>query len=132
MSIRRKKSRNAGFVDDPGAGQQQQPGFDERRKVFNFTVAVLMVGIGGLVGNADRKKVSSEAIRSSPECAASERIPRLPVLNPTTTLRPVMTTAARTEFPAAARFSERIKSDEEMAGLPDMQELSPLRVESAK
>jgi hypothetical protein len=43
-----------------------------------------------------------------------------------------MTSAASTEFPAAARFSERIKSGEEMAGLPDMQELSPLRVESAK
>ena len=43
-----------------------------------------------------------------------------------------MTTAARTEFPAAERFSARIKSDEEMAGLPDMQELSPLRAESAK
>lgn len=43
-----------------------------------------------------------------------------------------MTTAARTELPAAERFSERIKSDEENAELPDMQELSPLRVESAK
>ena len=43
-----------------------------------------------------------------------------------------MTTAARTEFPAAERFSERINSDEENAELPDMQELSPLRAESAK
>src|SRR5450755_3928359 len=59
-------------------------------------------------------------------------MPRLPVLNPTTILRLVMTIAARTEFPAAARFSERIKSDGEMAGLPDMHELSPLPAESAK
>ena len=43
-----------------------------------------------------------------------------------------MTTAARTEFPAAERFSERINSDEENAELPAMQELSPLRAESAK
>ena len=73
-----------------------------------------------------------EAIRSSPECAASERIPKLPVLNPTTTLRAVITTAARTELPAAERFSARINSDEGMAGFPDMKELSPLREESAK
>jgi hypothetical protein len=59
-------------------------------------------------------------------------MPRLPVLKPTTILRLVITTAARTEFPAAARFSERINSDEGMAGLPDMQELSLLRAESAK
>ncbi len=86
-----------------------------------------MVGVGGT-----EKNVSSEAIRSSPEWAASERMPRLPVLTPTRILRPVMTTAARTEFPAAARFSERIKSEGEMAGLPDMQKLSPLSEESAK
>ncbi|MFZ0861684.1 MAG: hypothetical protein WAN18_13440, partial [Candidatus Sulfotelmatobacter sp.] len=49
-----------------------------------------------------------------------------------TTLSPVMTTAARTELPAAARFSARINSDEGIAGFPDMQELSPLRAQSAK
>jgi hypothetical protein len=54
------------------------------------------------------------------------------VLIPTTILRPVITTAASTEFPAAARFSVRIKSCEEMAGVPDMQKLSPLGAESAK
>jgi hypothetical protein len=42
-----------------------------------------------------------------------------------------MTTAARTELPAAARFSARINSDEGMAGLPDIQELSPLEAKSA-
>jgi len=77
------------------------------------------------------KYVSSEAMRSSPEWAASERMPRLPVLNPTAAFRLVITTAAKTEFPAAERFSERINSGEEMAD-PDMQELSPLRAQSAK
>src|SRR4029077_9122928 len=86
----------------------------------------------GLSETPTEKNVSSEAIKSRPECAASERMPRLPVLNPTPTLSPVMTTAAKTELPAAARFSARINSDEGMAGLPDMQELSPLRGESAK
>jgi hypothetical protein len=38
-----------------------------------------------------------------------------------------MTTAASTELPAAERFSARINSDEGIAGVPDMQELSPLR-----
>jgi hypothetical protein len=59
-------------------------------------------------------------------------MPRLPVLKPTTILSPVMTTAARTELPAAARFSARINSDEGMAGFPDMKELSPLSQKSAK
>ena len=59
-------------------------------------------------------------------------MPKLPVVNPTTIFRAVITTAATTEFPAAARFSARIKSEGEMAGLPDMQELSPLQAESAK
>src|SRR5579864_1132494 len=43
-----------------------------------------------------------------------------------------MTRAARTELPAAERFSARINSDEEMAGLPDMVALSLVRVECAK
>jgi hypothetical protein len=34
-----------------------------------------------------------------------------------------MITAARTEFPAAERFSVRINSGEENAGLPDMQRI---------
>ena len=36
-----------------------------------------------------------------------------------------MTMAASTEFPAAERFSARINSEGEIAGVPDMQELSP-------
>jgi hypothetical protein len=42
-----------------------------------------------------------------------------------------MPTAARTELPAAARFSARINSDEGMAGLPDIQKLSLLGGKSA-
>src|ERR1700758_3208552 len=78
------------------------------------------------------KNVSTEAMRSSPECAASERMPRLPVVTPTATLSPVITRAAKTELPATARFSARIKSDGDIAGVPDMLELSLLRVETAK
>src|ERR1700690_3156285 len=59
-------------------------------------------------------------------------MPRLPVVNPTAILSPVIKTAARTEFPAAERFSARISSDEERAGLPDMMALSPLAACCAK
>src|SRR5277367_784759 len=86
----------------------------------------------GLSETPTEKNVSSDAIKSRPECAASDRIPRLPVVTPTRTFRLVMTIAARTEFPAAERFSARIKSDGEMAGLPDMLALSPLRAGCAK
>src|SRR5882724_8538781 len=48
------------------------------------------------------------AIRSSPECAASERMPNEPVVNPTRTFKEVMARAARTELPATERFSVRI------------------------
>ncbi len=59
-------------------------------------------------------------------------MPRLPVVTPTTNLRPVITRAARTEFPATARFSARIKSDGDIAGVPDMLELSPLTRRNGK
>jgi hypothetical protein len=59
-------------------------------------------------------------------------MPRLPVVNPTTVFKAVMTMAARTELPAAARFSARIDSAEEMAGLADMLALSPLGAGCAK
>src|SRR5215469_9216725 len=86
----------------------------------------------GLSETRTEKNVSREAIKSSPECAASERIPKLPVVTPTVIFKPVMTIAARTEFPAAARFSARINSDEEMAGIPDTQGLSLVTVEPDK
>ena len=71
-------------------------------------------------------------MRSRPECAASERMPKLPVVTPTAIFRLVITIAANTEFPAAARFSARINSDEEMAGVPDTRELSPQRARPDK
>ena len=54
------------------------------------------------------------------------------MVKPTMIFSVVMTTAAKTEFPAAARFSARIRSVGEMAGLPDMQSLSSQAGESAK
>ncbi len=45
-----------GLVDDPHASQQQQAGFDEGGKVLDFAVTILVVGIGGLVGNPHRKQ----------------------------------------------------------------------------
>ncbi len=43
------------FVDDPDAGQQKQAGFDEGGEVLDLAVAILMVGVGGLVGDSDRE-----------------------------------------------------------------------------
>ena len=48
------------------------------------------------------------AIRSNPECAASERMPRLPVVTPTASFNAVMAMAASTELSATPRFSKRI------------------------
>ena len=48
-----KEQPLGGLVDDPDAGRQQQPGFDECREVFDFSVAILVLGVGGLVGDAN-------------------------------------------------------------------------------
>src|ERR1700690_2554809 len=45
-----------GFVDDEDACEEQEPGFDEGRKVFDFAMAVLVVGVGGFVGEAHGKE----------------------------------------------------------------------------
>ena len=44
------------FVDDPDTSQQQQAGFDESGKVFDLAVTELVVGIGGKIGDANRKE----------------------------------------------------------------------------
>src|SRR5579864_7412939 len=78
----------------------------------------------GLSDTRTENKVIVAAIRSKPECAASERIPKLPVVIPTTIFRTVMPTAASTELPATARFSARIASEPyseaEITGAPHM------------
>ena len=40
------------FVDHPDAGQQKQAGFDEGGEVLDLAVAILVVGVGGLVGDS--------------------------------------------------------------------------------
>ena len=44
------------FVNDRHARQQQQTGFKEGREVLDFAMAILVVSIGGFVGNADREE----------------------------------------------------------------------------
>ena len=51
-----KEQTQRSFVDNPGAGQQEQRRLDERGKILDFAVTVLMVGVGGLIGDPDRKK----------------------------------------------------------------------------
>lgn len=42
-----------GFPDDPGAGDEEQRGLEDGAEVFELGVAVGVVGVGGLVGDAD-------------------------------------------------------------------------------
>jgi hypothetical protein len=51
------------------------------------------------------RRVTKAATRSSPEWAASARMPRLPVKRPTTSFIRVRKRAAKTEFRAADLFS---------------------------
>src|SRR4051812_475851 len=64
----------------------------------------------GLSETRTESSVMIAATRSSSECAASDRMPKLPVAMPTTILKTVMAAAAKTEFCATARFSARIES----------------------
>ena len=43
-----------GFESHAGGEQKQQRGFGQRRHAFDLAVAVLMLGIGRLAGNAHR------------------------------------------------------------------------------
>ena len=97
------------FVDHPGAGQQKQAGFNEGGEVFDLAVAVLVVGVGGLVGDSDgeigeqRRDQIEGGVRGFGENAqaaggdADDDLCRVSDQN-----------AAATEFPATARFSARM------------------------
>ena len=50
-----KEEPLARFVNNPDAGQQQQAGFDEGREAFDFAMTVLVLGVGRLVGDANRE-----------------------------------------------------------------------------
>ena len=61
-------------------------------------------GCGRLGGRRRRRRrVRSAATRSVPECAASEKSPRLPVARPVTSLTAIRTAAATTETSAIRR-----------------------------
>jgi len=48
-----KKEAFSGLVDDPDTSQQEQAGFDEGGEIFYLAVSILMIGVGGLVGNTN-------------------------------------------------------------------------------
>ena len=48
-----EEETNHGLVNDPDAGEQQQSGFHESGEILDFAVTVLVLGVGGLIGNAD-------------------------------------------------------------------------------
>ena len=50
-----KEQALGGLVDDPDTSEEEESGFDEGGEIFYFTVTVLVIGIGRLVGNTDRE-----------------------------------------------------------------------------
>src|ERR1700693_2982431 len=74
----------------------------------------------GLSETCTERKVMIAAIRSRPECAASDKIPKLPVVMPTTIFIAVIAIAASTELPATERFSARMVADEYGIGDSDI------------
>src|SRR5580693_5935074 len=85
----------------------------------------------GLSETWTERNVTIAATRSSPECAASDKMPRLPVVTPTTIFSVVMAIAASTELPATARFSARMDAGLWIAGELAIRALSPLTTASA-
>ncbi len=44
-----------GFPDDPGAGSQQQEGFEQRREILHFAMPVGVVPVRGFAGRPHRE-----------------------------------------------------------------------------
>ena len=63
-----------------------------------------MVGIGGLIGDANGKKCNQRRNQIEAGVGGFRKIPRDWVASPTTIFSDVITSAASTEFPATARF----------------------------
>jgi len=103
-----KKQALDGLVDDPDAGQQQEAGLDKGGEILELAVPVLVIGIGGLVGNPHGKERYQGGDQVQSGVCRFDKIPSEPVAMPTTTFKLVMTRAASTELPATARFSRRI------------------------
>jgi hypothetical protein len=51
-----EKEAVEGFIDDVERRENEECGFHERRKVFEFTVTVKMAIVRGLIGDSDREE----------------------------------------------------------------------------
>src|SRR5438270_12400396 len=78
----------------------------------------------GLSETRTESSVTSAATKSRPECAASERMPRLSVEMPTNSLRTVIPSAASRELSATLRFSFCMLSSTELSSSEDTLPLS--------
>ena len=95
------------FPDDPCAGDGHQAGFEEGREVFDLSVAVGVILVGGLIGDANGEERECPApARSSPEWAASDNTPSEPEMSPAASFSSVMQVAASIDCSATRRFSE--------------------------
>ena len=89
--------------DDRDAREHEDRALRERREMLRLPVPVLVPGSAGRPATPTAKNVSSAAIRSVPECSASESRPRLPVARPVPSLSPISAAAASTEKSAVLR-----------------------------
>ena len=71
-------------------------------------MAVLVIGVGGLIGDADRKIGKERRDQIQCRVRGFGENSQAACGDATTIFPPVMTRAATTEFPATARFSARM------------------------
>ena len=93
-------------VADRDRDEHEERGLTERPEVLGLAVAVLVARVGRAGATPTAKKVSSAATRSVPECAASERRPRLWAARPTPSFSATSAAAAPTETSAVLRCGD--------------------------
>jgi len=93
-----------GFDNNPDGSGEYENGFNCCRDVLNFGVAEGMFLVGGSAGYPDSKKAMRAAIRSIPECMASESTDTEPMTIPTISLNTTNTLLEATDSAATLVF----------------------------
>ena len=103
---RRAVAQMADGLDHDAAGQHIEQGDDaERRQALDLAVAVVMLLVGGLVGNPHHQPGDDGGDQIGQECSASEISARLPMATPTTNFTAAMLALAKIEIAATRDFS---------------------------
>ena len=94
----------------------KQAGFDEGGKILDFAVTVLMIGVGGLVGNTDGEKCQDGGDQVEPGVRGFGENAQAAGGDSHDNFQPGNHHRGQTEVPAAERFSARINSGDGTAG----------------